>query len=152
MTPETANKSDLSENDICTKFVAPALVAAGWNLQSQIREEETFTAGRAMVRDSQVTRGEAWCAEHVLCYKPGMPLAVTAAGRARRKETPLAWQVTLAEIKARNYNLDIKNPNAEASKHGDPDELLADYKKLLIEVVAARDALRDELAKALEKG
>lgn len=74
----------------------------------------------------------------------------TAAGRARRKETPLAWQVTLGEIKACNYNLDIKNPNAEAAKHGDPDELLANYKQLLTEVAAARDALRDELAKALE--
>jgi hypothetical protein len=69
----------------------------------------------------------------------------TAAGRARRKETPFAWQVTLDEIKARNYNLDIKNPNAEAAKHGDPDELLADYKKLLAEVAAARDALRSWL-------
>ncbi len=74
----------------------------------------------------------------------------TAAGRARRKETPFAWQVTLDEIKARNYNLDIKNPNAEAAKHGDPEVLLADYKKLLDEVAVAREALRKELAKALE--
>ena len=73
----------------------------------------------------------------------------TAAGRARRKETPFAWQVALDEIKARNYNLDIKNPNAEAAKHGDPEVLLADYKKLLDEVATARDALRIELAKAL---
>jgi hypothetical protein len=118
------------------------------------------------------TKGEptktVWYYEHP--YPPGVknynktrPIAVeefkpekdwwckdTAAGCARRKETPFAWQVTLDEIKARNYNLDIKNPNAEAAKHGDPDELLADYKKLLIEVAAARDALRDELAKALE--
>jgi type I restriction enzyme M protein len=56
----------------------------------------------------------------------------------------------LDEIKARNYNLDIKNPNAEAAKHGDPEVLLADYKKLLDEVAVAREALRKELAKALE--
>jgi len=74
----------------------------------------------------------------------------TPAGRARRKETPFAWQVSIDDIKARNYNLDIKNPNAEAAKHGDPDELLADYKKLLSDVAAARDALKKELAAALE--
>jgi len=73
----------------------------------------------------------------------------TPGGRARRKESPFAWQVSLDDIKARNYNLDIKNPNAEAAKHGDPDKLLADYKKLLADVAAARDALRDELEKAL---
>ena len=56
----------------------------------------------------------------------------------------------LADIQARNYNLDIKNPNAEAAKHGDPDELLANYKELLTEVAAARDALKNELAAALE--
>ncbi len=76
MSSETTNKSDLSERDICTKFVTPALVASGWDLQSQIREEVTFTAGRVIVRGSQVTRGEARRADHVLYYKPGMPLAV----------------------------------------------------------------------------
>jgi type I restriction enzyme M protein len=57
----------------------------------------------------------------------------------------------LDEIKVRNYNLDIKNPNAEAAKHGDPDVLLADYKKLLTEVATARDALRTELEKAMDR-
>jgi type I restriction enzyme M protein len=74
----------------------------------------------------------------------------TPAGRARRKETPFAWQVSLDEIKNRNYNLDIKNPNAEAAKHGDPDELLAEYKDLLEKLSAARDALKKGLTKALE--
>jgi len=118
------------------------------------------------------TKGEPtktiWYYEHpyppgVKSYNKTRPIAVeefktekdwwckdTAAGRARRKETPFAWPVTLDEIKARNYNLDIKNPNAEAAKHGDPDELLANYKNLLAEVAAARDALKKELAAALE--
>ena len=45
---------------------------------------------------------------------------------------------TVDEIKNRNYNLDIKNPNAEAAKHGDPDELLAEYKQLLKELAGER--------------
>jgi type I restriction enzyme, R subunit len=73
------NKMSLTERDICTKFVTPALVAAGWDLQSQLREEVTFTAGRVIVRGSHVTRGEARRADYVLYYKPGMPIAVIEA-------------------------------------------------------------------------
>ena len=76
---KTPDKTDLSERDICTKFVTPALIAAGWDLQSQIREEVTFTAGRVMVRGSKVSRGEARRADFVLYYKPGMPIAVIEA-------------------------------------------------------------------------
>jgi len=70
------SKKSLSERDICTKFVTPALIAAGWDLQSQLREEVTFTAGRVIVRGTQVTRGEARRADYVLYYKPGIPIAV----------------------------------------------------------------------------
>ncbi|MBI3985799.1 MAG: DEAD/DEAH box helicase family protein [Lentisphaerae bacterium] len=79
MSASEENKKSLTERDICTKFITPALVAAGWDLQSQLREEVTFTAGRVIVRGSQVTRGEARRADCVLYYKPGMPLAVIEA-------------------------------------------------------------------------
>jgi type I restriction enzyme M protein len=42
-----------------------------------------------------------------------------------RKETEVAWRVTVDEVKARGYNLDFKNPHAVADDHGDPEELLA---------------------------
>ncbi|HOZ09160.1 MAG TPA: DEAD/DEAH box helicase family protein, partial [candidate division Zixibacteria bacterium] len=79
MNTSVEHKKSLTERDICTKFITPALVAAGWDLQSQLREEVTFTAGRVIVRGSQVTRGEARRADYVLYYKPGMPLAVIEA-------------------------------------------------------------------------
>lgn len=79
MSTSDESKKSLTERDICTKFITPALVAAGWDLQSQLREEVTFTAGRVIVRGSQVTRGEARRADFVLYYKPGMPLAVIEA-------------------------------------------------------------------------
>jgi len=44
------DKKSLSERDICTKFITPALTAAGWDLHSQIREEVSFTKGRIIVR------------------------------------------------------------------------------------------------------
>src|SRR6476646_4583876 len=45
--------------------------------------------------------------------------------REGREETPQAWRVTAEEVKARGYNLHIKNPHAVAADHGDPAELLA---------------------------
>ncbi|KGK98641.1 DNA methyltransferase [Methanococcoides methylutens] len=67
-----------------------------------------------------------------------------------REETELAWKVTIDEIKANNYNLDIKNPHEEAIDHGDPEELLEDYKALLSEISETRNALKAELMAALE--
>ena len=46
--------------------------------------------------------------------------------RKGREETPQAWRVTAEEVKARGYNLDIKNPHTVADDHGDPETLLAD--------------------------
>lgn len=43
------NKKDLSERDICTQFIVPALKKAGWDLQRQVREEVSFTDGRIYV-------------------------------------------------------------------------------------------------------
>ena len=69
-----------------------------------------------------------------------------------RQESEHAWRVTIDEIKARNYNLDIKNPNSIDAAHGDPARLLADYRRLEAEIAAARAALKAELMAALERG
>jgi type I restriction enzyme R subunit len=69
----------LSERDICTKRITPALVRAGWDLDSQIREEVSFTAGRIIVRGKLVTRGKAKRADYILYYKPNIPIAVIEA-------------------------------------------------------------------------
>jgi type I restriction enzyme R subunit len=73
------NKKALSERDICSKFITPAILQAGWDLQSQIREELTFTAGRVIVRGRMHTRGEKRRADYVLYHKKNLPLAVVEA-------------------------------------------------------------------------
>lgn len=73
------NKKDLSERDICTKFITPALEKAGWNIQTQIREEFTLTNGRVMVRGKLHIRGKNKWADYVLFYKPNLPIAVIEA-------------------------------------------------------------------------
>ena len=75
----TMNKKALSERDICTKFITPALKQAGWDEFSQIREEVSFTKGRIIVRGRLVTRGKAKRADYILYYKPNIPLAIIEA-------------------------------------------------------------------------
>jgi type I restriction enzyme M protein len=72
-----------------------------------------------------------------------------ADGFASREETEQAWKVSIDNIKARNYNLDIKNPHQGELVNHDPDELLAKYKQQQAEIQEVRDQLRDILADAL---
>ncbi len=102
---------------------------------------------------------EVWYYEHP--YPPGYksysktkPMRieefdVEKAWWTDRKESEQAWRVPVEEIKANNYNLDIKNPNTVDEGHGDPDELLAEYQTLMAEVAATREKLKRELMASL---
>ena len=63
-------------------------------------------------------------------------------------ENERAWRVPLDQIKASNYNLDIKNPHQTDDGPGDIDHLLPEYAKLLAQVAATRTALKKELKTA----
>lgn len=73
------DKRLLSERDICSKFILPALIGSGWDLHSQIAEERTLTAGRIIVRGKLVARGQKKRADFVLYLKPNIPIAVIEA-------------------------------------------------------------------------
>lgn len=73
------NKSSLSERDICSQFITPAVVQAGWDMATQVREEVGFTKGRIIVRGKLVTRGKQKRADYILYYKPNIPIAVIEA-------------------------------------------------------------------------
>ncbi len=73
------NKHLLSERDICSKFITPAVVSAGWDPMLQIREEVSFTKGRIMVRGKLVARGKGKRADYILYYKPNLPIALIEA-------------------------------------------------------------------------
>ena len=83
------NKQELSERDICTKFVTPAIQQAGWQ-QHQFREEVNLTEGRVMVRGKLAARvrnpeakGGPKRADFVLYARPNLPIAVIEAKQAR---------------------------------------------------------------------
>ena len=71
--------------------------------------------------------------------------------REGRLETSQAWHVTIDDVKARGYNLDIKNPHAVAEDHGDPETLLADLNTAEAETARLRNQLKAILAEALAR-
>jgi type I restriction enzyme R subunit len=73
------DKRSLSERDICTKFITPALRGAGWVEITQIREEVSFTKGRIIVRGKLVSRGKGKRADYILSVKPNIPIALIEA-------------------------------------------------------------------------
>ncbi len=74
-----ASKKGLSERDICTKYILPALEKAGWDIQTQIREEVYFTDGRIYVKGNKTKRGDGKKADFILYYKPNIPIAIIEA-------------------------------------------------------------------------
>ncbi|WCC46002.1 EcoAI/FtnUII family type I restriction enzme subunit R [Tenacibaculum finnmarkense] len=73
------NKKNLSERDICTKFINPAIEKVGWNMRTQVREEVSFTDGRIIVQGKLYTRGKSKRADYILYYKPNIPIAIIEA-------------------------------------------------------------------------
>lgn len=73
------SKKQLSERDICTQFILPALVKAGWDVARQVREEVFFTDGRIFVKGNKTARGERKRADIVLYLKPNIPIAIIEA-------------------------------------------------------------------------
>jgi type I restriction enzyme M protein len=69
--------------------------------------------------------------------------------RKGRAETDRAWKVTADAVKARGYNLDIKNPLVVAADHGDPEELLAELNAADVDVARLRDELKAILEEAI---
>ncbi|MCI0509210.1 type I restriction and modification enzyme subunit R-like protein [Chromohalobacter marismortui] len=79
----------LSERDICTKFITPAIQQAGWQ-QSEFREVVRLTDVGIMVRGKLVApirdidaKGSPKRADYVLYARPNMPIEVIEAKQAR---------------------------------------------------------------------
>jgi type I restriction enzyme M protein len=104
---------------------------------------------------------EIWYYEHP--YPPGAKsysktkpmrieeFATEKAWWQNRVENEQAWRVSIDDIKARNYNLDSKNPHSPESEIHDPEKLLADYRELQIEIGQTRDKLKAILAETLTR-
>jgi type I restriction enzyme R subunit len=74
-----SDKKSLSERDICTKYITPAIEQSGWERHTHYFEEVSFTDGRIYVRGKMTARGARKRADYVLYYKPNIPIAVIEA-------------------------------------------------------------------------
>jgi type I restriction enzyme M protein len=102
---------------------------------------------------------EIWYYEHPYppgskSYNKGKPIRIEEfeAERAwwdNRVDNEQAWRVSIDQIKAGNYNLDLKNPHNPDTGPGDVDHLLPEYEKILAQIAATRAALKKELHHAL---
>jgi len=109
---------------------------------------------------------EVWYYEHpyppgAKSYNKGKPIRIEEFegerawwgdekdGFKSRVENEQAWRASLDQIKAGNFNLDLKNPHDSDTSPGDVDHLLPKYEKLLAEIAATRAALKQELHQAL---
>ena len=73
---------DLSERDICTKYITPSLANSGWNIQTQVLEEVAFTDGKISIKGNASTRGKNKRADYILYYKSNIPIAIIEAKKA----------------------------------------------------------------------
>ncbi len=73
------DKKQMSETDIRTKYITPAIQNANWNVQKQIREEVHFTDGRIIVKGETVKRAKGKKADYILYYKSNLPIAIIEA-------------------------------------------------------------------------
>jgi type I restriction enzyme M protein len=111
---------------------------------------------------------EVWFYEHpypegAKSYNKGKPIRIEEFEAERawwgsekngfedRVETDQAWRVSLGQIKAGGYNLDLKNPRQKDPAPGAVDELLSDYERLLSEISSTKAKIEGELKSALAK-
>ncbi len=76
---QLVDKTQLSEKDICTKYITPALVNRGWNHYNQMLQEVKLTEGQILVRGERTKRGEYRLADYILYYRPHIPIAIIEA-------------------------------------------------------------------------
>lgn len=88
------NKSALTETDIISKFILPAVKQAGWNDMTQIRQEVKLRDGKVIVRGQMAARKRVKSADIVLYHKPNIPLAVIEA-KANKHEIGKGMQQAL---------------------------------------------------------
>lgn len=86
------DKKQLSESDICDKFIRPAMERAGWHGLEQISREYPLRAGRVVVRGAKAQRDKSTVlrADYALFYKTNIPLRDDLRQRLTRAQTQRA--------------------------------------------------------------
>jgi type I restriction enzyme M protein len=106
--------------------------------------EHPYPAGVKSYNKTKPIRIEEFDAEKKWWGKPDK-----TGHYSKRKESEQAWRVSIDQIKAGNFNLDLKNPHQAEDGPGDIEQLLPEYESLLAQIAATRRKLQAELRQAL---
>ena len=147
------SKKALSERDIISKYILPAIEQSGWNMQTQVKEEVSFTDGHIFVKGRKTKRGIRKRADIILYYKANIPVAVIeakdnnhAAGAGMQQALEYAEMLDIPVAVASNgdgFVIQYRNncgqignngkpivtENADLDHFPTPDELWNNYKK-----------------------
>jgi type I restriction enzyme R subunit len=96
----TIEKQSLSEQDISTKYIVPAIQNAGWDIMTQVSEQKfPITDGRVIISGRNIKRGERKRPDFVLSYQKNFPLAVIEVkDNNHRVESGIQQSINYAEI------------------------------------------------------
>jgi type I restriction enzyme R subunit len=97
---KVTNKKDLSERDIVTQFIIPNIVHAGWDLETQVREEVYFTDGRIFVKGNKTARGERKRADIILFNDYGTPAEIISVFGSKENYLQAIWELETELYKA----------------------------------------------------
>lgn len=73
------NKKLLTETEVCTKYITPALVSVGWDIMDQISQEQSFNSGQIVIEEGQLARVENKKYDYLLSVKENIPVAIIEA-------------------------------------------------------------------------
>ena len=103
---------------------------------------------------------ETWYYEHkypegVKSYNKTKPINIKEfdtlkAWWGNREENEQAWKVSIDDIKAKDYNLDIKNPYQEDDSLPPSEEILSDYRATMEKVASIQEEIKRVLSEALK--
>ena len=108
--------------------------------------EHPYPPGAKSYNKGKPIRIEEFEAERAWWGKPDKNGAYS-----KREENERAWRVSLDQITAGNFNLDLKNPHNPDEGPGDVDHLLPEYEKLLAQIAETRGQLKAQLLEALTR-
>ena len=137
---------ELSEEDIKIKYITPAIQKSNWDIQTQVRCEYYYTAGKMNVRENVATRGKRNFVDYLLSYKSNLPIAIIEAKDNNVTEAHGIQQ-------AIGYAVDLDIPFAYSSngtKFYEHDRLTGKERELSMEEFPTPEELWDRYVKEKE--
>jgi type I restriction enzyme M protein len=137
------------------------------NLHTIVRIPETAFAPYTTAATNLLFFSKGEPTKQVWFWQHSLPVGVKAYNKTRpikleefndlrnwwekREETPRSWAVSIEELRDRNFNLNVDNPNAPKVEENDPAVLLKSYEESRLEVSELLAQLQAQLREAWDR-